>query len=64
MNTYRVTVEETFSDIYAVDYIIEADSEEDALNNYLDGEVVESELLEQYFDDREGTHILNITKIE
>lgn len=57
---YKVTVDQTFSDIYRVIFEVEANSEEEALENYWDGYIIDSERIDSIYDDRETDKIINV----
>lgn len=57
---YKVTVDQTFSDIYRIIFEVEANSEEEALENYWDGDIVDSERIDSLYDDRETDKIINV----
>lgn len=57
---YKVTVDQTFSDIYRVIFEVEANSEEEALENYWDGDIVDSERIDSLYDERETDKIINV----
>lgn len=57
---YKVTVDQTFSDIYRIIFEVEANSEEEALENYWDGYIIDSERIDSIYDDRETDKIINV----
>ena len=57
---YKVTVDQTFSDTYRTIFEVEANSEEEALENYYDGDIIDSECIDSSYDDRETDRIINI----
>lgn len=57
---YKVTVDQTFSDIYRIIFEVEANSEEEALENYWDGYIIDSERIDSCYDDRETDKIINV----
>lgn len=57
---YKVTVDQTFSDIYRIIFEVEANSEEEALENYWDGDIVDSERIDSLYDERETDKIINV----
>ena len=57
---YKVTVDQTFSDIYRTIFEVEANSEKEALENYWDGYIIDSERIDSCYDDREPDKIINV----
>lgn len=57
---YKVTVDQTFSDIYRTIFEVEANSEKEALENYWDGYIIDSERIYSCYDDREPDKIINV----